>query len=245
MKRKKLAAGALAVAFSVTTCGCGEQVYEMTDSERAAVVYYSAYAVTKYNKRQPEGIIDVAALEKEMALEKEEQQKKEQQKQEEQQQSSGNSIPDESGQNASGTDAEQEQYVSLNQALKLGGINAVYKKYDISSAYTETDSFMVSANKGNELLVLYFDLINNGNKTAKCDILSKMPLFRLNVNDKLSVSADTTILLNDLGTYQGKIAAGGKEKAVLIFQLQKGKVKRVKSMELEITTGDSVSIVKL
>lgn len=240
MKKKNLAAGALAVAVSITACGCG-QVYELTDSERAAVVYYSAYAVTKYNKRQPEGIKDVAALEKEMALEKEE----EQQKKEQQQQAIEDTKQNESGQSVSGADAEQKQYVSLNQALKLGGIDAVYKKHEISSTYTETDSVMVPAGQGNELLILYFDLVNNGNKTAKCNMLSKMPSFRLNVNDKLSVSADTTILMNDLGTYQGSIKAGGKENAVLIFQVQKGKLKRVKSMELEVTVGDNVSLVKL
>lgn len=245
MKKKNLAAGALALAVSITACGCG-QVYELTDSERAAVVYYSAYAVTKYNKRQPEGIKDVAALEKEMALKKEEeQQKKEQKQKEQQQQAIEDTKQNESGQSVSGTDAEQKQYVSLNQALKLGGIDAVYKNYEVSSTYTETDSFMVSANQGNELLILYFDLVNHGNKTAKCNILSKVPSFRLNVNDKLSVSADTTILLNDLGTYQGSIKAGGKKNAVLIFQVQKGKLKRVKSMELEVTAGDSVSLVKL
>lgn len=245
MKKKKLAAGALALAVSVSACGCG-QAYELTDSERAAVVYYSAYAVTKFNKRQPEGIKDVAALEKQMALEKEEEkQKQEQEKQQKeleklQQKQQAQNQPKQEDPNT-----PQKQYVSLNQALKLGGINAVYKKYEVSSAYTETDSFMVSANRGNELLVLYFDLANNGNKTVKCDILSKMPSFRLNINDKLSVSADTTILLNDLGTFQGKIKAGGKQKAVLIFQVQKGKLKQVKSMELEVTAGDSVSLVKL
>lgn len=244
MKKKKLVTGALALAVSVTACGCG-QVYELTDTEQAAVVYYSAYAVTKYNKRQPEGIQDVAALEREMALKKEEEEKKKQEKQE---QAAEAAKQNEAGEAVSGKEKPEDagkQYVSLNQALKLGGIDAVYKKYEISSAYTETDSFMVSANQGNELLILYFDLKNNGNKTVKCNILSKMPSFRLDVNGKLSVSADTTILLNDLGTYQGKINVGETKRAVLIFQVQKGKVKRVKNMELEVTAGDSVSLVKL
>ena len=52
MKKNRLAAGALAFAVSVTACGCGEKVYEMTNEEEAAVVYYSAHAVTKFNKRR-------------------------------------------------------------------------------------------------------------------------------------------------------------------------------------------------
>lgn len=87
MKKNRLAAGALAFAVSVTACGCGEKVYEMTNEEEAAVVYYSAHAVTKFNKRQSEGIKDVALLKVKMeqmeqmekeALERRKQEEKEQ-----------------------------------------------------------------------------------------------------------------------------------------------------------------------
>ncbi len=256
MKKNRLAAGALAFAVSITACGCGEQVYEMTNEEEAAVVHYSAHAVTKFNKRQSEGIKDVALLKvkmeqmeqqaKELRKQQEEEEKlrKEQQKQEEKE-----NPPAKGGQqNASGEQADsspQVKYTSLAKALGLSGVSAVYRRYELVSAYQASQSYMVRAGSGNELLVVHVNLKNGGSKTAECDILSKMPSFRLSINGELSVNADTTILLNDLGTYQGRIAAGKKAHTVLIFQVKKGAVKSIDSMELEVTINGNSSQVQL
>lgn len=251
MKKNRLAAGALAFAVSITACGCGEQVYEMTDEEEAAVVHYSAHAVTKFNKRQSEGIKDVALLkaiqeqqekEAEKLREQEGQEQKQEQQQQEEKNPSGTSAAAPSGE----VDSQpEEKYVSLGKALGLGGVSAVYRGYELVSAYQASQSYMVRANSGNELLVVHVNLKNGGSKTAECNILSKMPSFRLSVNGELDVNADTTILLNDLGTYQGKIKPGKKARTVLIFQVKKGAVKSIDKMDLEVTVKGSSSKVSL
>lgn len=253
MKKNRLAAGALALAVSITACGCGDQIYEMTDEEETAIVQYSAHVVSKFNRKQSEGIENVAVLKalmkmREEEAEKQRKQEEEQQKQEEQK---PEQKPDTADKQQQGTPSEGQQerpqntYVSLTKALQLDGVNATYRKYELASAYQASQSYMVRANSGNELLVLHVNLKNNGNKTAECDILSKMPSFRLTINGETSVSADTTILLNDLGTYQGKIRAGKTKKAVLIFQVKKGSVKSVDNMELEVRIGGTSSQVQL
>ncbi len=252
MKKNRLAAGAFALAVSVTACGCGDQVYEMTKEEEAVIVQYSAHAVSKFNKRQTEGVEDVTALkammkqEEEEAEEKRRQQEQEQEQEEQQEQAKPDKQPDsavQNGQNAQQPDTPS--YVSLTRALGLNGISASYRKYELVSAYQASQSYMVRANSGNELLVLHINLKNNTNKTTECDILSKMPSFALTINGEVRVSADTTILLNDLGTYQGRLKAGEKAKTVLIFQVKKGSVKSIDSMELEVTSGGEASQVKL
>ena len=231
MRKNRFAAGALTLAFSMTICGCSQKMYDLTDTEEAAVINYAARAVTKFNLRQTEGIRNVAVLEKKMADEKElDQQKPADQK------------PSE---NTGATQQEQVNYVSLNQALKLGGIDAVYRSYEKTTAYNTTDSFLVTANDGNELLILHIDLKNNSGKKAGCDILSKMPSFRLTVNDTVSMSADTTLLLNDFGTYQGDIQAGSTQKTVLVFQARKGTLKKIKNMVLEVNINGTASQVLL
>lgn len=252
MKKNRLAAGAIALAVSFMACGCGDQVYEMTDEEKAVIVHYSAHVVTKFNKKQSEGVQDVTALKAQMAA-REEQRKEEEElrKQEEEQQkekeeqtkNQESSSVQESGQ--TDTDEPQVKYVSLSKALKLKDIRATYKKYEKSSIYAESSSFMVRADEGNELLVLHVNLKNTGNESARCDLLSRLPSFRLTVNGDVSVSADTSILLNDLGTYQGRIGAGDTVKTVLIFQVQQGMVKKVKSMDLEVSINGKSSIVQL
>lgn len=250
MKKNRLAAGALALAVSLAACGCGDEVYELTEEEESVIVHYSSHAVTKFNKKQSEGIRNVAALEAQMAAALEEEKNKQEEEQEPEttadDKKEDQQQPQTDQANPSDTPQEtQKTYVSLNQALQLGGIDAIYKNYKIASVYKETESYIVSAGSGNDLLVLTVNLKNNGSKAAKCDILSKMPSFRLTVNGELSVSADTTILLNDLGTYQGRIKAGGTKKTVLIFQVQHGAVKKIDSMELEVTIGDTSSEVLL
>lgn len=252
MKKNRLAAGALALAVSVTACGCGDQAYEMTKEEEAAVVHYSAHTVSKFNKKQAEGIEDVAVLK--AIMEQKQKEAEERQKQQEQEQQPEEQKQDGQKPASSGAQAEpsqepdagpQVEYVSLGQALQLGGVDAIYRSYESVLAYQASQSYMVRASSGKELLVLHVNLKNNTGKTAECDILSKAPSFRLTINGELSVPADTTILLNDLGTYQGRIRVGGKEKTVLVFQVKKGSVKSVDSMDLEVTMDGESSLVRL
>lgn len=259
MKKNRLAAGALALAVSITACGCGDQIYELTNEEEAFIVQYSAHVVSKYNKLQTEGIEDVTVLkalrelrekeaEERRRQEQEEEKQQEEKQQEKEQQEKEQQKEDQTGTNPDGTPQQEKpavNYVSLNQALQLNGIDAVYRKYDITSTYHASASYMVRANSGNDLVVLYVNLKNKGSKAAECDILSKMPSFRLTINGELSVSADTTILLNDLGTYQGTIRAGNKAKTVLIFQVKHGAVKKVETMDLEVTIDGTSSQVQL
>lgn len=262
MKKNRLAVGALAVAVSITACGCGEQIYELTEEEEAVIVHYSAHAVSKFNKKQSEGIQDVAALKalrelkakeaEQRRKEMEEEEKERQEKLGQQEEENGSDKKPQSSVNAGQADSSNGQdtqpkvsYVSLKEALKLSGVNAIYRGYELVSAYKASQSYMVRANSGNELLVLHVNLKNSGSKTAECDILSKMPSFRLTLNGDVSVSADTTILLNDLGTYQGRIRAGDKARTVLIFQVKKGAVKSIESMDLEVKFGGEASLVHL
>lgn len=237
----------------------------MTEDEKAAIVHYSAHVVSKFNKKQPEGIQDVAVLKAIDKLKEEEAQKRrrERERREQERLEKLGINPDEAGQNQTQDQADQNQqsqtgngqpadssdqqnqYVSLKQALQLKEISAAYRRYELVSAYQASQSYMVRANSGNELLVLHINLKNSGSKTAECDILSKMPSFTLKVNDDIEVAADTTILLNDLGTWQDRIRAGDKAKTVLIFQVKKGAVKSIKNMDLEVTIGGEASLVHL
>ncbi len=244
MRKKRLAAAALAFSVATIACGCGDQMFEMTDDEKAVIVNYSAHVVSKFNTRQPEGIQDVSVLEKLLDDEEKRQEEKKQEEQAKKEDTAGRedhaALPDDSGQKT-----EQKNYVSLSNALQLDGIDAAYKSYEVCSAYKGSDSYSISAGSGKDLLVLHVNLKNQGNKTVNCDILSKSPSFMLNVNDKVHVPADTTILLNDLGTYQNKIKAGETKKTVLIFQVRHNAAKTVKSMDVEVRIGEKNSLVQL
>ena len=151
--------GALCIAASILLGGCGDELYEMTSEEQAAVVAYSSHIVSKFNKKQSEGIVDIAAYKVAMA-EKEARRKElaeEARKEEEEEAKRAQEKAIEA------SDAQTINYVSLNQALKLGGVDAVYRSYKVAGSYKETESYMVTANSGNELLIINIDLKNSSN----------------------------------------------------------------------------------
>ncbi len=215
MKKNRLAASALALAVSITACGCGDRIYELTEEEEAVIVHYSAHAVSKFNKRQSEGIQDVAVLKALKELrEKEalERRKQREEEEKERQRKLGQQTEDDknnkdnqlqkpnSSQNAGQTNPSGEQqpntsYVSLKKALQLSGINAVYRSYELVPSYQASQSYMVRASSGNELLVLHVNLKNSGSKTAECDILSKMPSKSMdNMDLEVTVNGEASLV---------------------------------------------------
>ena len=56
MKRKKLCTMLMGLVFSFSLTGCGTSLYEMTADEQDVVVHYAAYAVSKYNVYQKDGM---------------------------------------------------------------------------------------------------------------------------------------------------------------------------------------------
>ena len=62
-KRIKIMASVLAVATVMT--GCGTKIYDMTDEEQQLIVNYSAYALSKHNIYQPDGMTSATEAETE------------------------------------------------------------------------------------------------------------------------------------------------------------------------------------
>ena len=62
-KRIKIMASVLAAATVMT--GCGTKIYDMTDEEQQLIVNYSAYALSKHNIYQPDGMTSATETETE------------------------------------------------------------------------------------------------------------------------------------------------------------------------------------
>ena len=56
--RAKLGMGLLFSALVLTT-GCGEKAIQLTDEEEGLIVDYTAHVVSKFNTRQPDGLVYV------------------------------------------------------------------------------------------------------------------------------------------------------------------------------------------
>lgn len=135
-------------------------------------------------------------------------------------------------------DTQQEENTSgqteLSEALGLSGIAAEYTGAELKASYVEPDYFALDASAGNTFLIVHITLTNETDQEAACDILSQKLGIRALVNDSIQAPARTTILLNDLGTYQDTIGAGASVETVLFFEVPADEVDSVESLKLTI-----------
>lgn len=235
MRRKKGIVCVLLCGAMLLFTGCGEEPYNLSDEDQAKVADYVAHVVTKYNGSQSEGLI---------AIEPEEIQPEEETKAE----TTEETEKEESAKKQEKKDASVEtktETVSLKKALKLEtGLDASFTRYDLMDSYVESDYFAMNAMSGKTYLVIHINLTAEGADTS-CDMLSKNLNFRAVINGEKEVGAQTSILLNDLSTYQGTIAQGSPQDCVLLFETEKESVENIESLELKVLDGTSSSLVKL
>lgn len=235
MRRKKGIVCVLLCGAMLLFTGCGEEPYNLSDEDQAKVADYAAHVVTKYNGSQSEGLI---------AIEPEEIQPEEETKAE----TTEETEEEESAKKQEKKDSSVEtktETVSLKKALKLEtGLDASFTRYDLMDSYVESDYFAMNAMSGKTYLVIHINLTAEGADTS-CDMLSKNLNFRVVINGEKEVGAQTSILLNDLSTYQGTIAQGSPQDCVLLFETEKESVENIESLELKVLDGTSSSLVKL
>lgn len=233
MKKTKI--GALLLVLSLTAGGCMEKPITMTQEEEAMIVTYAAHVVSKFNTRQPDGLshVPIAVYEKKTAGETEEPDT------EEGSEESG-SEPEENEGSQTGNQEEAGQQenqepasVSLAEALGLSGITAECTGTELKASYV-APSVAFDASAGNTFLILHITLTNETEQEIACDMLSQKLTFRAQVNGNVQTQAKTTILLNDLGTYQDTIGAGASAETMLFFEVPAEEVSSVESLRITI-----------
>lgn len=237
MRRKKGIVCVLMCGVMLLFTGCGEKPYELTKEEQNKIADYAAHVVTKYNGSQEEGLLKV---EPEEILAQEEEDAEDSSKQEEKKEEDKKSRSGEGS-----VDKPKEETVSLNKALQMeSGLHASFARYDVTDSYVEADYFAMNAASGKTYLVVHINL-EAQEQDVNCDMLSKDLKFRVIINGEKEVGAQTSILLNDLSTYQGTIARGNAQDCVLLFETEKEAVDHIESLGLKVLKGTSSSIVDL
>ena len=239
MKSSKMKMTALVLAAAFTFTGCGEALYELTPEEELAVVSYASHVVAKFNKYQRDGEVFV----KQAILDGEDEEKQsppvssqETVADTEEIEQNTQSGEENTEQNSQGTEdsGNTQNTVSIKEALNLGEIAAEYGGSSLCATYDQSESYVVDADAGKQLLVLNVKLTNESGAAADLDILQKKPSFDAVVNGERTVKAQMTILPNDLTTYQGSIAPGESVDTVIIFQIPE-EIQSVSGLELGIT----------
>lgn len=238
MGRKKGLVSILLCGVMLSTAGCGTKPYDLSSEEQEKVAAYAAHVVTRYNDRQEEGLIRIQQEDvSEETADSKEPQAETKDKQENTEDNTKNVTSD--------AEKPKAETVSLRQALKLeDGLDASFENYDVTDSYVESDYFAMNATAGKTFLAVHINLKATGGD-VECDMLKKNLKYRVVINGDKTVAAQTSILLNDLGTYQGTIAGGSAQECVLLFETEKQNVENITSLQLKVSDGSTSTVSEL
>ena len=238
MGRKKGLVSILLCGVMLSTAGCGTKPYDLSSEEQEKVAAYAAHVVTRYNDRQEEGLIRIQQEDvSEETADSKDPQAETKDKQENTEDNTKNVTSD--------AEKPKAETVSLRQALKLeDGLDASFENYDVTDSYVESDYFAMNATAGKTFLAVHINLKATGGD-IECDMLKKNLKYRVVINGDKTVAAQTSILLNDLGTYQGSIAGGSAQECVLLFETEKQNVENITSLQLKVSDGSTSTVSEL
>ena len=228
MKRQGKAA-VLLLTFALAAGGCGEKPITMTPEEESMIVHYAAHVVSKFNTRQPDGLCPVRTEEPQT-----EQPVENTETASELATETDANTGTADGQTAATEQPKEEPVTTLTDALGLDGISAEFTGAEVKASYTKPDYYALDASEGNTFVIVHISLSNTTDSDVSCDMLSDARTFTALVNDNVKVKARTTILLNDLGTYQGTVPAKESVDTVLLFEVPAEEVSEVGSIRLTV-----------
>ena len=218
MKNKKmrpfiiLLAGTLLVSLS----GCGNTIPALSEEQEALVVEYASTAVLKHDANYQGKLVDLSTLSNEEDTPEEEttQEPVEEAdipKEPEQMQESQQDV-------FSAEQAEAEIQADAEQILGLQDVSLTYSGYEVDEFYPKNGNeiyFVMNATPGNNLLVVKFTLRNLLNEEQDIQIQPGTVRVKIIMNGE-EKNALTTMLLNDLATYQGTLGPNEETELVVV-----------------------------
>lgn len=214
------------ITAAVLMTGCGSVVPDLTEEETEIISDYAAGVLLKYDRVSKGRLLDVPEYEEEenkkaeweRALEEAAEQPEEEE-----------SAPEESGTDDTevidvSQDGEAAAVPStIEEFYGIQGITFQYTGYELADSYpsgTEEEVFFaMDATEGMQLLVLKFTASNGSQENQTLNMLEYGARFRISVNGGSGESALSTMLLNDLQTYDGVIPAGSDVELVSIVEV--------------------------
>lgn len=210
MKKSKRAALLATVAVLLGLSGCGEsELPELTDENIQAIGEFTAVTLMKYDAHNRSRLVDMSLLEESEA---------------EPVIPAPTPAPEGMGptDDTPVEDITQDIY-TMEEVMGLPeGMIMAYAGQEVAAKYPAEDGqdyFIVTPTSGKQLLIIRFMMSNRSEQDQEIDVLATACSFQLSVNGGSFRRALTTMLLNDLSTYEGTIRAGESQETVLVMEI--------------------------
>ena len=230
--------GVLAAALMT---GCGSAMPDLTQEETDIISEYAVGILLKYDKYHSGRLVDTSAYETAAEEETAEETLPEEEPE----------MPEEDAQTAEAeTGSEEAEAVptTIEEYYGIPDFTFQYTGYDLTQSYPapaegETLFFSMDATPGTQLLVLHFTATNISSTDQTLDMLGYGAKFRISVNGEPGESALTTMLLDDMQTYNDVVPAGGSAELVSIVEVPQST--SVETIDLTLRGSGENAIMKL
>lgn len=212
IRRKRLWYTAAVLGITCMMTGCGTKLYELTEQEQQLIVDYSAYAVSKYNIYQSDGMND-AVKPVEDTEKKDEVHENSEKNTEEGTAGISNDKADKV------KNDKQAEKVSLSSAIGYDNLEVTYLGLSTVDTYKEGNYYSMEAGTGKKFAVMRFALSNKTEADIEADLFTNAAQYQMTADDGKEYTAAGTFLTYSLTTYQGTIGAGEKVEVVLLFKV--------------------------
>ncbi len=124
---------------------------------------------------------------------------------------------------SSDSTSEQEQVVEWSEFFATDEWEISYKSFDTFSTYPKnSDVYSITASKGKELLVLFFDVINKTDNKVKVDLTDSDLKYSLRIGEETYKPMLAILNNGGLQYLDIKLAANSKKRAELVFEIPSG-----------------------
>lgn len=231
--------GILAVVLLSFFSGCGEKLPEMSAEQERIIVEYAAQALLHHMKDYESRLVDLSLY----AEQAEPDEKKEEGRMDPVADTPVTDIaetPDDT------TETETVPAVSPDELLMPEGVELQYTGCRITDHYPEGDEpvFVLNAEQGKTLLVMSFTLTNRSDESAKLDLLTAEARGEVVFGGGDKAKVLSTLLLEDLFTFNGELGAGESRELVLVAEIEEDRTE-IGDAGLRLYKGTSCAEISL
>ncbi len=249
MKKERLVVCVLAALICLSFSGCAK-VYELTDADEDLIAVYCAKTVSKFNTIKAQGYTNLIGqdLKDLYALQEEQQVEGQATAEPDGAEENPEELPaDVSDDTNTTTDAgdtdvtsEASSSMSLTDALSIEGLTFDFKSVAAMDYYSIGGYANITPSRGNQFLVVTYNVINSTDADVAVDIPSTGIKFKASVGGT-SNTADGTIVPTDLSVYKGAVPAGHAQEMVLLFQMDPDSLADLSGLKLSMVNGTTVT----
>ncbi len=223
--------------------GCGAAMPDLTQEETDLISEYAVGVLLKYDKKHSGRLVDTSAYDAAVEETQEEPAEAPEEETEQEEPAGDTEVIDVSQDEAAAAPAS-----TIEEYYGIPDFTFQYLGYDLTQNYPpaaddETLFFAMDATDGMQLMVLHFMATNVTSEDQTLNMLEYGVRLRVSVNGENGQNALSTMLLDDIQTYNDVVPAGTGTELVCIVEVPQSV--SVGTIDLIMRGGDENSVVSL